>query len=102
MRPLRIPPALRFVVLTGLAAGCSTSSGPLPHGKCTVKAPPGQVCETTCYEIATPSDIPEACEAYCEEPDAGKLAGQCTNAAGYPLLDCKRQVFDDGGARVLC
>jgi hypothetical protein len=69
---------------------------------CTIKPPPGRVCMTVCYELASPTNIPMGCEAYCDLPDAGAMAGSCYSADGSPFIDCSRTAYADGGGQVLC
>src|SRR5882672_5140837 len=97
-KSLRIPAQLCVVVLSGAAAfACSSSQAPgsdasvsFEAGTCTIKAPPGRVCMTVCYELALPMNIPMGCEAYCDLPDAGSQAGMCYMANGNPFIDCNR------------
>jgi hypothetical protein len=104
-------------MLSGAAAVACGSTGPTPGGDasadaladsgrveggaCSIKPPAGRVCVTVCYEQATPKNIEEPCEVYCDLPDAGSQAGTCYSATGTEY-DCNREVFPDGGAQVLC
>ncbi len=83
----------------------------LDGGPCKIKVPPGNVCETTCYNISTDPPSPYACQVYCTPPDGGGTGHCSCNGGGEPEggigicpggLDCDLEAFADGGEQVLC
>jgi hypothetical protein len=106
-RTLRIPSTLRVAILGGAALACSTSSGVVDGGPCTIKTPPGTICETTCYYAVGSLGIGNCptetvpCQIYCDVPRANETTTTCHSADGGPS-DYTLQIYPDGGSQPLC
>jgi hypothetical protein len=131
---LRIPANLRVVVIGSVAFACSStpSTGPskdggflsdatdathppdgprdasFDGGPCTIDAPAGNVCETTCYNVRANPIAPYACQVYCAPPNEGG-PGNCSCGGGAPAVagECPggnncQLTATDGGAEVFC